>query len=147
MLTEDYYVANKLMKEFFYSANIDTNSMLCMASTGAGHRRAFGTDTVPGTYEDLEQAPCARISALIAGQTDPISGQPELKAAVVSVAPYPAAWYGFAVSASDPAPQTHYSAKARVGDGWRMKLADITNPADWKCYARPPFCPARCHGP
>lgn len=56
MLTEDYYVANKLMKGFLGSANIDTNSRLCMASTVAGHKRAFGTDTVPGTYEDLEQA-------------------------------------------------------------------------------------------
>jgi len=55
-LTEDYYVANKLMKGFIGSANIDTNSRLCMASTVAGHRRAFGSDTVPGCYSDLEQA-------------------------------------------------------------------------------------------
>ncbi|MBD3624119.1 MAG: molybdopterin-dependent oxidoreductase, partial [Rhodobacteraceae bacterium] len=56
LLTEDYYVANKLMKGFIGSGNIDTNSRLCMASTVAGQRRAFGTDTVPGTYEDIEQA-------------------------------------------------------------------------------------------
>jgi assimilatory nitrate reductase catalytic subunit len=56
LLTEDYYVANKLMKGFIGSANIDTNSRLCMASTVAGHKRAFGTDTVPGTYEDIEDA-------------------------------------------------------------------------------------------
>ena len=56
MLTEDYYVANKLMKGFIGSANIDTNSRLCMASSVAGHRRAFGTDTVPGLYEDWEEA-------------------------------------------------------------------------------------------
>ncbi|MBI1220004.1 MAG: molybdopterin-dependent oxidoreductase [Rhodobacteraceae bacterium] len=56
LLTEDYYVANKLMKGFIGSANVDTNSRLCMASSVAGHRRAFGTDTVPGTYEDLDQA-------------------------------------------------------------------------------------------
>ncbi len=56
MLTEDYYVANKLMKGFIGSANIDTNSRLCMASSVAGHRRAFGADVVPGNYEDLEQA-------------------------------------------------------------------------------------------
>ncbi|MTH77113.1 molybdopterin-dependent oxidoreductase [Paracoccus aestuariivivens] len=56
LLTEDYYVANKLMKGFIGSANIDTNSRLCMASSVAGHRRAFGSDTVPGLYEDLEQA-------------------------------------------------------------------------------------------
>ncbi len=56
MLTEDYYVANKLMKGFIGSANVDTNSRLCMASSVAGHRRAFGADTVPGCYEDLDQA-------------------------------------------------------------------------------------------
>ncbi len=56
LLTEDYYIANKLMKGFIGSANIDTNSRLCMASTVAGHKRAFGTDTVPQTYEDLEEA-------------------------------------------------------------------------------------------
>lgn len=56
LLTEDYYVANKLMKGFIGSANIDTNSRLCMASSVAGHKRAFGADTVPGLYEDLEQS-------------------------------------------------------------------------------------------
>ena len=56
MLTEDYYAANKLMKGFVGTANIDTNSRLCMASSVAGHRRAFGSDTVPGNYEDLELA-------------------------------------------------------------------------------------------
>ncbi len=56
LLTEDYYVANKLMKGFIGSGNVDTNSRLCMASSVAGHRRAFGTDTVPGTYEDLDTA-------------------------------------------------------------------------------------------
>lgn len=56
LLTEDYYAANKLMKGYIGSANIDTNSRLCMASSVAGHRRAFGTDTVPGTYADLELA-------------------------------------------------------------------------------------------
>ena len=48
LLTEDYYVANKLMKGFIGSANVDTNSRLCMASSVAGHKRAFGADMVPG---------------------------------------------------------------------------------------------------
>ncbi len=56
LLTEDYYVANKLMKGFVGTANVDTNSRLCMASSVAGHRRAFGADMVPGTYSDLDQA-------------------------------------------------------------------------------------------
>ncbi|MFT6914094.1 MAG: assimilatory nitrate reductase catalytic subunit [Motiliproteus sp.] len=56
LLTEDYYVANKLMKGFIGTANIDTNSRLCMSSAVAGHKRAFGSDTVPGCYEDLDQA-------------------------------------------------------------------------------------------
>ncbi|HRF07977.1 MAG TPA: molybdopterin-dependent oxidoreductase [Xanthobacteraceae bacterium] len=56
LLTEDYYVANKLMKGFIGSANVDTNSRLCMASSVAAHRRAFGSDTVPGCYEDFDEA-------------------------------------------------------------------------------------------
>ncbi|MBF6058710.1 nitrate reductase [Thiomicrorhabdus heinhorstiae] len=56
LLTEDYYVANKLMKGFIGSANIDTNSRLCMASAVVGYKRAFGSDSVPCSYEDLEQA-------------------------------------------------------------------------------------------
>jgi assimilatory nitrate reductase catalytic subunit len=56
LLTEDYYVANKLMKGFIGTANIDTNSRLCMASAVAGHRRAFGADLVPGCYEDFDLA-------------------------------------------------------------------------------------------
>lgn len=56
LLTEDYYVANKLMKGFIGSANIDTNSRLCMSSPVAGHNRAFGEDIVPATYDDLDEA-------------------------------------------------------------------------------------------
>ena len=56
LLTEDYYAANKLIKGFIGTANIDTNSRLCMASSVAGHKRAFGSDTVPGLYDDVELA-------------------------------------------------------------------------------------------
>ncbi|GGY45676.1 nitrate reductase [Pseudoduganella albidiflava] len=56
LLTEDYYVANKLMKGYVGSANIDTNSRLCMSSAVAGHKRAFGEDLVPVNYDDLESA-------------------------------------------------------------------------------------------
>ncbi|WP_089214283.1 nitrate reductase [Sphingopyxis indica] len=56
LLTEDYYVANKLMKGFIGSANIDTNSRLCMSSAVAGHIRGFGEDVVPATYDDLDVA-------------------------------------------------------------------------------------------
>ncbi|MDF2180993.1 nitrate reductase [Neptuniibacter sp. CAU 1671] len=56
LLTEDYYVANKLLKGFVGTSNVDTNSRLCMSSAVAGYKRAFGTDTVPCCYEDLELA-------------------------------------------------------------------------------------------
>ncbi|MCD2317286.1 molybdopterin-dependent oxidoreductase [Sphingomonas sp. IC-11] len=56
LLTEDYYVANKLMKGFIGSANIDTNSRLCMSSAVAGHIRAFGEDVVPASYADIDTA-------------------------------------------------------------------------------------------
>jgi assimilatory nitrate reductase catalytic subunit len=56
LLTEDYYAANKLMKGYIGSANIDTNSRLCMASAVAAHSRAFGEDVVPVSYDDLDAA-------------------------------------------------------------------------------------------
>ena len=56
LLTEDYYVANKLAKGFIGTPHVDTNSRLCMSSAVAAHRRAFGADTVPGCYEDLDEA-------------------------------------------------------------------------------------------
>ncbi|OYW16477.1 MAG: nitrate reductase, partial [Novosphingobium sp. 12-64-8] len=56
LLTEDYYVANKLLKGFVGTSNIDTNSRLCMASAVAAHNRAFGEDVVPCTYDDLDEA-------------------------------------------------------------------------------------------
>ena len=56
LLTEDYYVANKLMKGFIGSGNIDTNSRLCMSSAVSAMKRAFGSDSVPACYEDLELA-------------------------------------------------------------------------------------------
>ena len=56
LLTEDYYATNKLMKGYIGSANIDTNSRLCMASAVVAHNRAFGEDIVPVSYSDLEAA-------------------------------------------------------------------------------------------
>ena len=56
LLTEDYYVANKLAKGFIGTPHVDTNSRLCMSSAVAAHRRAFGSDTVPGCYADLDEA-------------------------------------------------------------------------------------------
>jgi assimilatory nitrate reductase catalytic subunit len=66
LLTEDYYVANKLMKGYIGSANIDTNSRLCMSSAVAAHKRAFGEDLVPVQYQDLE---CAELIVLVGSNT------------------------------------------------------------------------------
>ena len=55
LLTEDYYVANKFVKGYLGTANIDTNSRLCMSSAVAAHKRAFGEDIVPASYDDFEQ--------------------------------------------------------------------------------------------
>lgn len=56
LLTEDYYVANKLAKGFIGTPHVDTNSRLCMSSAVASYKRAFGADAVPTCYEDLELA-------------------------------------------------------------------------------------------
>ena len=75
LLTEDYYVANKLMKGFIGSGNMDTNSRLCMSSSVAGHKRAFGSDTVPGCYEDFEQAEMIILIGSNAAWCHPVSFQ------------------------------------------------------------------------
>lgn len=54
LLTEDYYVANKFVKGYLGTGNIDTNSRLCMSSAVALHKRAFGEDIVPASYQDFE---------------------------------------------------------------------------------------------
>jgi assimilatory nitrate reductase catalytic subunit len=79
LLTEDYYVANKLMKGFLGSANIDTNSRLCMASSVAGHKRAFGADTVPGCYADLDSADLLVLTGSNAAWCHPILHQRMVK--------------------------------------------------------------------
>ncbi|WP_028671533.1 nitrate reductase [Saccharospirillum impatiens] len=56
LLTEDYYVANKLAKGFLGTANLDTNSRLCMSSAVAAYQQSLGEDAVPGCYDDIEQA-------------------------------------------------------------------------------------------
>jgi assimilatory nitrate reductase catalytic subunit len=92
LLTEDYYVANKLMKGFIGSGNIDTNSRLCMSSSVAGHVRAFGSDTVPGCYEDLEEADLIVLTGSNAAWCHPVLFQriqaarqrrPEMKLVVI----------------------------------------------------------------
>jgi assimilatory nitrate reductase catalytic subunit len=72
LLTEDYYAANKLMKGFIGSGNIDTNSRLCMASAVVAHKLAFGEDVVPGCYEDLDLADLIVFSGHNAAWTHPV---------------------------------------------------------------------------
>lgn len=92
LLTEDYYVANKLMKGFIGSANLDTNSRLCMASAVASYKRALGEDAVPCCYEDLEQADLLLLVGSNAAWTHPIlyqrmaaakEARPEMKVVVI----------------------------------------------------------------
>jgi assimilatory nitrate reductase catalytic subunit len=72
LLTEDYYVANKLMKGYIGSANIDTNSRLCMSSAVAAYKRAFGADAVPCCYDDLEQTELLILVGSNAAWTHPV---------------------------------------------------------------------------
>jgi assimilatory nitrate reductase catalytic subunit len=83
-----------------------------------------------------ETASLARIDALVAANPDPLSGQPDLKGASVSLRKYPALWHGFAVSAHDVAPDCAYWAKVRVAGGWRVELAGDAVPKDWVAEAR-----------
>ncbi|MGU5716466.1 nitrate reductase [Aeromonas taiwanensis] len=72
LTTEDYYVANKLMKGYLGSANVDTNSRLCMSSAVVAHQRAFGEDLVPACYEDLELADLVVLTGANTAWTHPV---------------------------------------------------------------------------
>lgn len=54
MLTEDYYLANKLCKGFLGTNNIDTNSRLCMSTAVVGYKKTLGEDAPPISYDDIE---------------------------------------------------------------------------------------------
>jgi assimilatory nitrate reductase catalytic subunit len=56
LLTEDYYVFNKLAKGLLGTNNVDTNSRLCMSSAVAGYKATLGADAPPCSYEDLDHA-------------------------------------------------------------------------------------------
>jgi assimilatory nitrate reductase catalytic subunit len=58
LLTEDYYVFNKLAKGLIGTNNIDTNSRLCMSSAVAGYKQTLGADAPPNCYQDIEIAHC-----------------------------------------------------------------------------------------
>jgi ferredoxin-nitrate reductase len=58
LLTEDYYVINKLVKGFIGTNNVDSNSRLCMSSAVAAYRETFGSDGPPACYADIDRADC-----------------------------------------------------------------------------------------
>ena len=62
LLTEDYYVFNKLAKGLIGTNNVDTNSRLCMSSAVAGYKASLGADAPPACYDDLGLAQTVFIS-------------------------------------------------------------------------------------
>lgn len=72
LLTEDYYVFNKLVKGLLGTNNIDTNSRLCMSSAVAGYKLTLGADAPPACYEDVTHADCLFIAGSNAAYAHPI---------------------------------------------------------------------------
>jgi ferredoxin-nitrate reductase len=72
LLTEDYYVVNKLVKGFLQTNNVDSNSRLCMSSAVSGYNGAFGADGPPPSYADLELADCLLLVGSNAAACHPI---------------------------------------------------------------------------
>ena len=70
--TEDYYVANKLLKGFIGSNNFDANSRLCMASAVVGYTTALGSDGPPPAYQDIDQADCFFITGANMADCHPV---------------------------------------------------------------------------
>ncbi|MBV9819266.1 MAG: molybdopterin-dependent oxidoreductase, partial [Solirubrobacterales bacterium] len=72
LLTEDYYVASKLVKGFLGTNNLDSNSRLCMSSAVAGYVGAFGSDGPPASYSDIDRADCLLLVGTNAAACHPI---------------------------------------------------------------------------
>lgn len=70
--TEDYYVAQKLMKGCLGTNNFDANSRLCMSSAVAGYIQNFGSDGPPCCYDDLELTDCAFLIGTNTAECHPI---------------------------------------------------------------------------
>ena len=92
LLTEDYYVFNKLAKGLVGTNNIDTNSRLCMSSAVSGYKATLGSDAPPGCYEDIDHAQCIFIAGSNMAYAHPVlfrrvedarAKNPELKLIVV----------------------------------------------------------------
>ena len=72
LLTEDYYVFNKLAKGLIGTNNVDTNSRLCMSSTVAGYKVTLGADAPPACYEDIDHTACLFIAGSNTAYAHPI---------------------------------------------------------------------------
>ncbi|MBO9515852.1 MAG: molybdopterin-dependent oxidoreductase [Variovorax sp.] len=72
LLTEDYYVFNKLAKGLVGTNNIDTNSRLCMSSAVAGYKKTLGADAPPTCYDDIKHAQCLFIAGSNTAWAHPI---------------------------------------------------------------------------
>lgn len=72
LLTEDYYVFNKLAKGLIGTNNLDTNSRLCMSSAVAGYKKTLGADAPPACYDDVKDAGCLFIAGSNTAWAHPI---------------------------------------------------------------------------
>lgn len=70
--TEDYYIAQKLLKGCLGTNNFDANSRLCMSSAVAGYVQSFGSDGPPCCYDDLELTDCAFLIGTNTAECHPI---------------------------------------------------------------------------
>ena len=70
--TEDYYIAQKLLKGCLGTNNFDANSRLCMSSAVAGYIQSLGSDGPPSCYDDLELTDCAFLIGTNTAECHPI---------------------------------------------------------------------------
>ena len=92
LLTEDYYVFNKLAKGLIGTNNVDTNSRLCMSSAVSGYKVTLGADSPPACYEDIDHTQCLFIAGSNTAFAHPIifrriedakANNPDMKVVVV----------------------------------------------------------------
>ncbi|MBU1305092.1 MAG: molybdopterin-dependent oxidoreductase, partial [Alphaproteobacteria bacterium] len=102
-------------------------------------RQQRGQIFVPMHWTD-QFASNARVDTLVTAKSDPVSGQPALKMALVHVEPLHTKMHGFFVAAYRPtAINADYWAIAQAIGGWRAELGFVTEPTDWEAWTRKTF--------
>ncbi|MGB8409352.1 MAG: molybdopterin-dependent oxidoreductase, partial [Gallionella sp.] len=117
-------------------ARLNSRNGNMLARVQVSDEQRIGSVFVPMHWNDA-YARSARVDALAASITDPISGQPELKHTPVHAEPYRPAWQGFVLSRARLALVEASYCACTLGAGyWRHEIAGEVAPENWRDWVQ-----------